>query len=477
MEIIGRKEEISEMVSYLKDDKPHLLAVIGRRRVGKTFLIREVYKEHKVFEMTGLKDADLNTQLINFTLQMNLYSQNGKQYGKPEDWLRAFNLLSKAISELKTNEKPVVFFDEVPWIAGKKSGFTEALAHWWNNWASQKSIVVVICGSAASWMIEHIVNAKGGLHNRITKLITLMPFTLTETKEFLEAKKIEISNYQIIQIYLAIGGIPHYLEQIEKGKSAAQNIQSMCFAKDGILRNEFENLYSSLFDNAGNHVRIIKALSSKSKGLERQKILKITGMSDGGYFSEILRELETSGFVTTSEPLEKKKKDILYRLTDEYSLFYLHFIEGKSKIGSEDWIRISQSQEYKIWCGYAFENLCLKHVGKIKEALGISGVQINVNSFLHKKNKIYEKGFQIDLMIDRKDDVINICEMKFYAEEFSITADYAKNLRTKKEGLKTVTGTKKMIHITFITTYGVFENQNKTDIVDNDFKLDIFFER
>lgn len=475
MKIIGRKEEIAEMASYLKDDKSHLLAVIGRRRVGKTFLIREVYKENKVFEMTGLKDGDLNKQLINFTLQMNMYLPKGELHHVPEDWLRAFNLLSHAISELETNEKPVVFFDEVPWIAGKKSGFTEALAHWWNNWASQKNIVVVICGSAASWMIEHIVNAKGGLHNRITKLITLMPFTLSETKSFLKAKNIEISNYQIIQIYIAIGGIPHYLEQIKKGKSAAQNIQDLCFTKDGILRNEFENLYAALFDNAGNHVKIIKALSSKSKGLERQEILKIIGMSDGGYFSDILKELETSGFITTFEPLEKKKKDTLYRLTDEYSLFYLHFIEGKTKIGSEDWNRISHSQEYKIWSGYAFENLCIKHVDKIKEALGISGVQTSINSFLHKKNKTYEKGFQIDLLIDRKDDVINMCEMKFYAEEYSVTADYAKNLRTKKEGLKAVTGTKKMIHITFITTYGVFENQNKTDLIDNDFKLDIFF--
>ena len=475
MKIIGRKEEQVEMMSFLKDDKPHLLAVIGRRRVGKTFLIREVYKKNKVFEMTGLKDADLNKQLINFSLQMDLYLSKGEPYDKPEDWLRAFNLLSKALSELKTKEKPVVFFDEVPWIAGKKSGFTEALGHWWNNWASQKNIVVVICGSAASWMIKHIVNAKGGLHNRITKLITLMPFTLSETKTFFEAKNIEISNYQIIQIYLAIGGIPHYLEQIEKGKSAAQNIQKLCFTKDGVLRNEFENLYSALFDNATNHVKIIKALSSKSKGLERQKILKITKMSEGGYFSEILKELEISGFITSFEPLEKKKKDTLYRLTDEYSLFYLNFIEGQNKVNSEDWARISQGQEYKIWCGYAFENLCIKHVDKIKEALGISGVQTNFNSFLHKKSKAYEKGFQIDLLIDRKDDVINICEMKFYGEKFNISADYSINLRTKKEGLKAVTGTKKMIHITFITTYGVVENKNKTDLVDNDFKLDIFF--
>jgi hypothetical protein len=302
-----------------------------------------------------------------------------------------------------------------------------------------------------------------------------MPFTLSETKEFLKAKKID-SNYQIIQLYLAMGGIPHYLEQISKGKSAAQNIQEMCFTNDGILRNEFENLYPALFDNARNHIKIIKALASKSKGLERQEILKITKMTDGGWFSSILNELLTSGFISTYEPLEKKKKDTLYRLTDEYSLFYLKFIEGKSKLDKDDWMKISSGQEYKIWCGYVFENLCMKHVDYIKKALGVSGVQTDVSSFLHRKNETYEKGFQIDMLIDRKDEVINICEMKFYSDEFSINVEYAKNLRTKKEGLKAVTGTKKMVHITFVTTYGVLENQNKMDLVDNDLTIDIFFE-
>ncbi len=476
MKIVGRIEEIEVMRSYLNDEKAHLLAVIGRRRVGKTFLIRETYKKNKVFEMTGLKEADLNHQLINFTLQMNMYFQGDGQHAKPEGWLMAFNLLTKMVGDELRENKPVVFFDEVPWIASKRSGFTEALAHWWNNWASQQNIIVVICGSAASWMLEHVVNAKGGLHNRITKLITLMPFTLAETKEYLEAKQIEISNYQIIQLYLAMGGIPHYLEQIRKGKSAAQNIQEMCFAKDGVLRNEFENLYPALFDNAKNHIKIVKALASRSNGLVRQEIIKTTGMSDSGWVSSILNELKTSGFISTFEPLEKKKKDTLYRLTDEYSLFYLNFIENKTKTSGDDWMRIAQSQEYKIWCGYAFENLCMKHTETIKKALGISGVQTEVNSFVHKKNDTYEKGFQIDMLIDRRDDVINICEMKFYSDEFSISSEYAKNLRTKKEGLKAVTTTNKMIHMTFVTTYGVLGNQNKIDLVDNDLTIDVLFE-
>ncbi|MEX1002541.1 MAG: ATP-binding protein [Crocinitomicaceae bacterium] len=476
MNVIGRKEEIKAMQSYLRDDKAQLLAVIGRRRVGKTYLIRQVYQDNKVFEMTGLKDADLNKQLMNFTLQMNRYFRADELHDVPGNWLLAFNRLSKTLEKRQCDKKPVVFFDEVPWIAGKKSGFMEALAHWWNNWASEQKVVVVLCGSAASWMIEHVVNAKGGLHNRITKLFRLMPFSLAETKAFFESKRIEISNYQIVQIYMAIGGIPHYLEQIEKGKSAAQNIESLCFSKDGVLTNEFENLYPALFDNAKNHIKIIKSLAGKSKGLDRQEILKLSEMSDGGYFSDVLNELELSGFISTFQPLEKKKKDTLYRLTDEYSLFYLRFIEGRNKLNNQEWMAVCQRQQYKIWAGYAFENVCLKHVHKIKEALGISGVQTSVNSFVHKKSDACEQGFQIDLLIDRKDDVINLCEMKFYGDEFKISKDYAKKLRTKKEGLKAATDTDKMIHLTFVTTYGVVENQHKIDVVDNDFTIEIFFD-
>jgi AAA+ ATPase superfamily predicted ATPase len=475
MQVIGRKDEIKVMNRYKSDKKSHLLAIIGRRRVGKTFLIREVYKEYKVFEMTGLKDADLSSQLLNFSLQLNSYYPNYTVKEPIDSWLLAFSTLRSILENHKQEKKPVIFLDELPWIASKRSGFMEALAHWWNNWASQQNMIVVVCGSAASWMLQHVVNAKGGLHNRITKLITLQPFTLEETKAFFDAKQIKLSEYQIIQLYLAIGGIPHYLDHVEKGKSAAQNIQALCFAKDGILKNEFNNLYPALFNHASKHIKIIKALASKATGLDRQEILKKTNMTNGGGFSTILNELESSGFIGTFEPLMKKKKDTLYRLTDEYSLFYLTFMEAHKNSNQANWMTISQGQPYKIWCGYAFENLCIKHVDAIKEALGIAGVQTTVNSFLHRKNETYPKGFQIDMLLDRQDNIINICEMKFYADEYSINKNYAGILRTKREGLKQVTKTKKMVHTTFVTTFGVLENNYKLDTVDTDFTIDIFF--
>jgi AAA+ ATPase superfamily predicted ATPase len=473
MKIVGRTAEQHIMQSYKKDKKAHLLAIIGRRRVGKTFLIRQVYKNNMVFEMTGLKDAGTKKQLLNFTFQMSKYFNKEDLYTRPGSWLEAFHLFTKELEALKTKTKPVVFFDELPWIVSRKSDFMEALGHWWNNWASQQNIIVVVCGSAASWMLKHLVNAKGGLHNRITKLITLMPFTLSETKAFLEAKSIRYTDYQIVQLYLSVGGVPHYLDHVVKGKSVPQNIQALCFEKDGILKSEFDNLYPALFDNPKRHIEIVKALASKASGLNRQEILKKTNMSEGGWFSNILSELETSGFISTFEPLENKKKDTIYRLTDEYSLFYLTFIDGKPK--SRNWLRISESQQYKIWSGYTFENVCIKHSDSIKKALGISGVQANINSYLHRKDSNFGQGFQIDMLIDRKDDIINICEMKFYATNFTINKNYAQNLRTKKEGLKAVTKTKKIVHLTFISVFGVVENPYKLDLVENDYTVSIFF--
>lgn len=458
------------------DANAHFIAVVGRRRVGKTFLIREVYKEEKIYELIGLKDADLKTQLINFSLQMNLHFSVSQPHPIPDSWLLAFNQLSIAIKKHADLQKPIVFFDELPWIASKRSGFLEALAHWWNSWASQQNIIVVVCGSAASWMLERVVNATGGLHNRITQTINLQPFNLAETKEFIETKGIEMTLYQIIQLYLAFGGIPHYLNQISKGKSAAQLIQEICFSKDGILKNEFNNLYPALFENATRHISIIRALASKPSGMERSEILNHTKLSDGGTFTNVLNELEASGFISTFSPLENKKKDTLFRLTDEYSLFYLKFIEGKDTTAPDHWMRTAQSQEYRIWCGYAFENLCIKHVENIKKALGISGVTTSVNSFLHRKDDTFGQGFQIDMLIDRKDDVMNICEMKFYSDKFTITPSYAASLRTKKAGLRTVTSTKKMVLLTFITSYGLVENAHRSELVDNDLTIDMLFE-
>ncbi|MCD4732342.1 MAG: AAA family ATPase [Bacteroidales bacterium] len=468
---IGRIQETNILQDALKTDDSEMIAVIGRRRVGKTFLIQSVYKKHIYFEMTGSQNAPLKEQLQNFTNQLQLYSKSNIEIATPANWTAAFHQLSSFLDTKKFNQKKVLFFDELPWLATHKSQFLSAFGYFWNNWASKKNIVIVICGSAASWMIEKIVNNKGGLHNRITKLISLSPFTLAETKKYLISRKVSLNHYQTIQLYMAMGGIPHYLKEIKPGKSAAQNIDAICFAKNGLLKDEFWNLYPSLFDNATNHISIIRALATKWKGLSRKKIVDISKLPDGGSVTKYLNELNQSGFISSYLPYGKTKKDTLYRLTDEYSLFYLKFIENKHK---QSWINLSQLQPWKSWSGYAFENTCLKHSQQIKIALGISGVYSQESSFIYKGSED-SIGFQIDLLIDRQDNSINLCEMKFYESEFTIEKAYAKTLRERIAQFKMQTKTRKNVFLTIISTYGIKSNIHSIGLVDQGIVMDALF--
>ena len=467
----GRTYEQKIMKDFLFNKTSELLAIIGRRRVGKTFLIQSVYERNICFSMSGIQHASTEEQLEDFAFQFSKFSKTGYVNFVPQNWLQAFQQLEIYLSKLRTTRKKVVFFDELPWLDKHKSGFLQSLAHFWNTWAVKNNIIVVVCGSSASWMIDKVVYDKGGLHNRITKLIELEPFTLAETETYFKQRKIKLNRYQIIQLYMAMGGIPHYLKEVRNGLSTAQNIDNICFKKNGLLQNEFSKLYPALFNNAEKHIAIIRALATKWKGLTRKEIVKHSKLPDGGSITRLLNDLSTSGFITSYYPFGKKKKDTLYRLTDEYSLFYLHFIEKKR---NASWQKISVTQQWKSWCGYAFESLCMKHIGKIKDALHISGVLTEESGFVYKGSK-KESGLQIDLLIDRNDNVINICEMKFYAAEFSISKDYAKKLRNKMVQFQEITKTKKQIFLTLISTYGIRKNEHSIGLVDNDITINALF--
>jgi len=469
--LIGRQDEVISMQQLLKSNEAEMLAVIGRRRVGKTFLIRNAYKKQLLFEITGIQNANKKEQLNNFYKQLAQYSKSTALLPNINNWHEAFQLLQNHLKTKSTNSKKVLFFDELPWLASPKSGFLQALSHFWNNWASSQNILIVICGSAASWMIDKVIHNKGGLHNRVTRLIRLQPFSLYETELYLKSRKIKLSRYQIAQIYMVMGGIPHYLKEIKIGLSAAQNIDRICFKKDGLLKDEFIKLYPALFSNATKHITIIKVLAKKWKGFSREEILATSKLSDGGTFTKVLEELENSGFITSYFPFGKKKKDKLFRLTDEYSLFYLRFIKNSR---NSSWLNISQSQTWKSWSGFAFESLCLKHSKQIKKVIGIEKIYSEKSSFIFKATN-EKNGFQIDLVIDRNDQIINICEMKFYASEFTINKQYAKKLRYKLAGFKKQTKTKKQLFLTMISTYGINENEHKIDLVQNDITLDALF--
>jgi len=412
--LIGRKKEQVILRQALQSEESEMVAIIGRRRVGKTFLIRSVYKDKIDIEFTGVQNATRKEQLASFHFLITRYANDIKDIKSPKNWLEAFHQLITVLEKKrKPRKKIILFFDELPWLASKKSGFLKALGFFWNNWASKNNVLLVICGSAASWMIQKVVKDRGGLHNRITKRINLKPFTLAETEVFLNSKKVKLNRYHTILIYMIMGGIPHYLKEIKAGKSAVQNIDDICFSEDGLLADEFTNLYPALFENSDNHIAVIRALSTKWRGLTRASIIKVGKLTDGGGITKVLNELKHSGFISDYYPFGKKHKDKLYRLTDEYSLFYLHFIEQRKRNIKDAWKALSQTPTFNAWSGYAFESICLKHIGQIKKALEISGIYSEESSFIFRGNDTLD-GIQIDLLIDRNDQVINLCEMKFH---------------------------------------------------------------
>ena len=472
--LIGREKEKAILTKALNSKESEMVAVIGRRRVGKTFLIKSVYSDHIAFQMSGIQNASLKRQLENFAYRLSSLSPNDELIPTPPNWFRAFTLLIDHLKAQKTREKYVVFFDELPWMATPKSDFIQGLSFFWNSWAVDQNIVVVICGSAASWMVQKVVNHTGGLHNRITRRINLKPFTLWETENYLKSRKITLNRHHIVQVYMAMGGIPHYLKEIESGKSAVQNINDSCFSETGLLKDEFSNLYPALFQNSENHVAIIRALATKRQGMTRAEIIDVAKVKNGGTLTNVLNELELSDFITSYRSFEKKKKNKLYRLTDEYSLFYLNFIEKNIYEGNDTWNHLSQTQVYKIWSGYTFESICIKHISQIKKALSIAGV-FSISSSFSKKGTDSEKGVQIDLILDRKDQVINLFEIKFHQKEFVMTKAYAESLKEKMDIFQSTTKTNKLLFWTFIAPFGMKPNPHSLDLIHNTLTLDDLF--
>ena len=473
-EFIGRKEEKRILKKALESNEAEMVAIIGRRRVGKTFLIKEYYKENISFEITGLQKASLQKQLSHFTFSLRQQSGGNAPSIEPENWLAAFQQLVLHLDKMPKSKRQVIFFDELPWMATAKSGFLTGLGFFWNSWAVNQNVVVVICGSAASWMIQKVINNTGGLYNRVTKRIFLKPFTLAETEAYLKSIHVNFDRYQIVQIYMAMGGIPHYLKEIESGKSAIQNIDAICFSEHGLLKDEFERLFTSIFSQAEKHIAIIRALATSRQGLTRQNLINLASIPAGGTTTLVLKELEQSGFINIYHPFGKKKKDRLYRLTDEYSLFYLRFIENKGHDGRSTWQHLSQTQTFKSWSGYAYENLCLKHIPQIKEALSIAGVY-SLSSTFYKKGNAEEKGAQIDLLIDRNDKVINIFEIKYYNSKWSMSKAQADSLRQKLNIFQETTKTNKYLMPTVITTFGLKHNIHSLGLIEQVIELDDLF--
>lgn len=480
--IIGRKLEQNILEDIFKSRKAEFVAVYGRRRVGKTYLIEQFFKQKPClyFYLTGLYQGSLKEQLAVFAKTMGevFFSETGLQIESPKSWMQAFEGLTNAINRFVTKNKIVLFFDELPWLASKRSGFKRALDYYWNTkWSKDKRIILVVCGSAASWIIKNIINDKGGLHNRITLQIPLYPFSLKETQAYLNYLGARFNQKQTLELYMALGGIPHYLQKIKPNLSASQNISMLCFVRNGQLFDEFEKLFSSLFEHAETYIELIKIMVTKRNGIARKELENKAKLSDsGGTLTERLMALEQAGFVKSFLPIGYAEKGLCYKLIDEYCLFYLTWINPiKRQIENERepnyWTSKSHTPAWHSWAGYAFESVCLKHISELKKALFIP--EGALSGSWHYRGQL--EGAQIDLLFDRDDGVITVCEIKYCQSPFEIDKKYAAELEKKIKVLKEQFKTTKQIFLSFITSDPLKKNKYSAELVTSTATLDDLF--
>jgi AAA+ ATPase superfamily predicted ATPase len=451
--IIGREKEQDELHNRYNSRRAEFVVVYGRRRVGKTYLINNVFNKEPVFKVTAVLVNNKKTQLNNFADALSDYSKD--DINNITDWFSAFKQLRSIIANSRQKRK-LVFIDEMPWFDTKGSQFIPAFEHFCNGWASsQNDIILIVCGSSTSWIVKKLFRNRGGLHNRVTKRILLEPFTLAESLLYAKYVGLPTNNIDILENYMICGGIPYYLNLMDKNKSMTQNINQLFFTKNGELRNEFDNLYASLFRNASRHILIVEALGKKKSGLTREEIKNITKIPEGWSLTETLDELELSGFIRKYSPFMRKKKGTLYQLVDHFTLFHLAFIKNSSINNPDYWIKIRETQTFRTWRGYAFEQVCLSHITQIQRAIGISAVITNVESWRSEES---DPAVQIDLLINRNDEVISLCEMKFSDKEFAISRKIVNDFNYKREVLYEETDTRKAIHTALITPIGVKRN-------------------
>ena len=477
--MVGREKEVSELLERYDCNEAQFVAVYGRRRVGKTYLIDETFKGRITFRHAGIspvesgdepKGRPVKKQLQAF--YYSLISQGMKKDHCPSDWLEAFFMLEMFLQKIDDGSRQLIFLDELPWMDTPKSGFITGLESFWNNWACHRNVMLIVSGSATSWMRDKLINNHGGLYGRVTWEIKLEPFNLKECELLFKENKINLSRYDIVQSYMIFGGIPYYLGYFKRGRSLAQNVDDLFFEKGAKLSMEYDRLFASVFTNPDMMKAIIKALKTRTMGYTRKEISALTGYTEGGTLSEALKALIVSDFIIKYVPFGYSKREEHYKLVDPFCIFYLDFIEKNGMIPETFWLSNVTSPPIITWRGHAFENVCFNHIEQIKKALGISGISTTQSAWT-KMGEEY-KGTQIDMIISRKDNIVNMCEMKYYGEEFMVDKDYDSILRHRKNLLYEIIPKKNAVHNTLITTFGIRNNEYRWSF-DNVITMDDLF--
>lgn len=457
---IGRLREKALLNDAYQSEKAEFIAVYGRRRIGKTFLIDKTFGGKYDFYMTGIYEGTKAEQLANFSHQLERYS--GRKSTRPHSWMDAFFSLQEFVETRKCQKRILVFIDELPWLDTPKSRFMKAFELFWNEYASKlDNMKLVVCGSATTWMTGKLLGDKGGLHNRVTQPIYLRPFNLLETELFLKSRGFAVSRQQVAEVYMSLGGTPYYLDMMRRTESIAQNMDRLFYSEGAPLRTEYTFLFRSLFKESSLYRKVVECLSGKMKGMTRKELLSEIRCEDTGYLTEVLNDLCNCDFIRRYAAYGKKERSMMYQLTDLYTLYYLRFV--KSYHGGDEHYWSHRQMDVSSWQGYAFEQICLHHIPQIKRRLGIHGVLSNActcswQTFTDDDGNSH-RGGQIDLILDRGDNTINLCEMKYTNDTFSISAEYAGHMRSRAETFRVLTGTGKSIHLTMITAMGLAHNE------------------
>lgn len=467
--IIGREKEISQLESVLKSNRAELVAIYGRRRIGKTFLVKEFFNGEFDYFATGIFEGTKSNELAAFC---DMLRQKGNK-SKINNWIEAFATLRDYLSSLDKKQL-IVFFDELPWFDSQSGQFLKAFEWFWNSWGSTKeNLKLIVCGSATTWMTDKFISSKGGFYNRTTERIYLAPFTLGETQKLLSSNGLNWSKSMILDTYMIFGGIPLYLSMLKKDLSLDANVDEMFFGKGAPLQSEYDFLFRSLFKDSNYYIRIIDAISKKNIGISRKEIVETAKISNNGTLTTALKNLISCDFIRKYHSFGKTERDSLFQLTDLSILFYKRFVENYNGQDEHHWSNIIDSPTRRVWTGIAFEQTCLLHIPQIKQALGISGVQTEVSSWRYKGDE-YTAGAQIDMLIARRDKTINICEMKYSAYEYEISSKYSRELRAKREIFRTITKTRSSLHLTLVTPWGMKPNPN-SDVVNQVVDLENLF--
>lgn len=462
--IIGRKEEKARLQRAYDSEVSEFVTVYGRRRIGKTFLVRETFKDRFTFQYTGIFNVRNRKQLEEF--HTALVDQGlDKAEDRPKDWFEAFHQLEKLIGKSSESRK-VIFLDELPWMDARNSELIKALEHFWNGWASARNdILLIICGSATSWIINKIFRNRGGLYNRVTCRIQLKQFSLHECEELARQRRLSLTRNMIIEGYMVMGGIPYYWTKLDPSKSIGRNINDLFLLSDGELHDEFNYIYASMFGSPDKYVKVIEALSGRKSGLTRDEIITRSRLETNGNLSRILEDLIECGFVRKYCHTDKKVRDAIYQLVDCFSLFHYQFIVKAHNVDEDYWVKLMRTPAYSTWCGLAFERVCLLHTRQMKVALGISGIMSNIFSW-HVKGNDEHPGAQIDLLIDRADNVVDVCEMKYAPDGYRMTAAVLDGIRMKMNVLRQYVPAKKYIEPVLITSNGVTRNRYSDEITN-----------